>query len=252
MCVTTAASWFPHALPGASRPSPARVRFFCIPHGGAGGSVFRPWQHLLGPGTELVPVQLPGREIRMTEPAETSVVRLAERLAAPLARRAEGLPYVLFGHSMGALLAYELALGLQDSGRPPAALVVSGSVPPHLPRSTPAMHPLPDPEFVAGLRRLGGIPPELLADEEWLALVLPQLRADFEAAETYRAHGVLRPGIPLIVLGGSGDPAAAPAEVERWRDLGTDVRVRVFAGDHFFVFAAAPQVLAFVAGELAW
>ncbi|MEV5844975.1 alpha/beta fold hydrolase [Streptomyces sp. NPDC051985] len=229
-----------------SRP---RVRLFCIPHGGAGGSVFRPWQRLLGPGTEVVPVQLPGREVRMTEPAETSVVRLAQRLAGPLARRAEGLPYVLFGHSMGALLAYELGLALQDSALPPTALVVSGSVPPHIPRSTPALHPLPDPEFAAGLRELGGIPPELLADEEWCALFLPQLRADFEAAETYRTRAVLRPGIPLIALGGADDPAATPAEVERWRELGTDVTVRVFPGDHFFVFASAAQVLAFLTTE---
>ncbi|WAZ24022.1 alpha/beta fold hydrolase [Streptomyces cinnabarinus] len=249
MSVTTEQPWFPRALPGAPCP---QVRLFCVPHGGAGGSVFRPWQSLLGPGTEVVPVQLPGREIRVTEPAERSVARLAERLEGPLARRAEGLPYVLFGHSMGALLAYELALALQESDRPPAALVVSGSVPPHVPRRTPAMHRLPDAEFVAGLRRLGGVPPELLADEEWLALFLPQLRADFEAAETYRALDALRPGIPLLALAGADDPAAAPDEVEHWRDLGTDVTVRVFDGDHFFVFTSAEAVLTFVARELAW
>jgi len=247
--VTKEDLWFPRAHAGVSRP---RLRLFCIPHGGAGGSAFRSWQGLAGPGTEVVPVQLPGREVRLTEPAEKSVVRLADRLAGPVARRAEGLPYVLFGHSMGALLAYELGLALQESPHPPAALVVSGSVPPHVPRSSPAMHLLPDEEFLAGLRRLGGIPPALLDDAEWLELFLPQLRADFEAAETYGTCGALRPGVPLIALGGTDDPAASPAEVERWRELGSDVTVRIFDGDHFFVFESAERVLAFVSGELAW
>ena len=79
------------------------------------------------------------------------------------------------------------------------------------------------------------------------------MRADFEAAETYRTRAVLRPGIPLIALGGADDPAAAPAEVERWRDLGTDVTVRVFPGDHVCVFTSAARVLAFLtAEEPAW
>ncbi|MFD7324099.1 thioesterase II family protein [Streptomyces sp. NPDC059875] len=235
--------WFPSER---SVGGPLGARLFCLPHGGADGSVFGSWHSMVSPGIEVVPVQLPGRGIRMTESPETSIVRLGERLAGPIADRADGLPYVLFGHSMGALLAYELGLALQDGPRPPAAVVVSGSVPPHVSRSTPAMHLLPDEEFRSCLGALGGIPPELLAEEEWLELFLPVLRADFEAAETYRTRNTLSPGVRLIALGGADDPAAPPAEVERWRELGTDVTVRIFAGDHFFPFESTDQVLALV------
>ncbi|QPK44050.1 thioesterase [Streptomyces gardneri] len=243
MSVISENVWFPHDRSGPSRLD---ARLFCLPHGGADGSAFRPWQGLLGAGVEVVPVQLPGRGIRMAETAERSIVRLGEELAGPIARRADGLPYVLFGHSMGALLAYELGLALQDGPNPPAAVVVSGAVPPHVPRSTPAMHLLADEEFLGRLGALGGIPPELLAEEEWLELFLPVLRADFEAAETYRTRSTLSPGVRLIALGGSDDPAAPPAEVERWRELGTDVTIRTFTGGHFFPFESTDQVLALV------
>ncbi|MFF1508645.1 thioesterase II family protein [Streptomyces sp. NPDC058326] len=240
MSVTTSPDlWFSPESPVAG----VRARLFCVPHGGSDGSVFRSWRSGVGPGIEVVPVQLPGRGIRLEEPAETSVVRLGERLTGPVARRAGDLPYVLFGHSMGALLAYELGLALQDGPRPPAAVVVSGSVPPHLPRRAPAMHLLPDEEFRVRLGALGGIPPELLAEDEWRELFLPLLRADFEAAETYRTGSTLSAGVRLIALGGADDPAAPPAEVERWRELGTDVTVRVLPGDHFFPFESTDQVL---------
>lgn len=235
--------WLPPERSVASRPG---ARLFCLPHGGADGSVFRSWHGLVGPGIEVVPVQLPGRGIRMAEPAERSIVRLGERLAGPITHRADDLPYVLFGHSMGALLAYELGLALQDGPRPPAAVVVSGTVPPHVPRSTPAMHLLPDEDFRSRLGALGGIPPELLAEEEWLELFLPVLRADFEAAETYRTRATLSAGVRLIALGGTDDPAAPPADVERWRELGTDVTVRIFPGGHFFPFESTDEVLALV------
>lgn len=235
--------WLPPERSVASRPG---ARLFCLPHGGADGSVFRSWHGLVGPGIEVVPVQLPGRGIRMAEPAEKSIVRLGKRLAGPITHRADDLPYVLFGHSMGALLAYELGLALQDGPRPPAAVVVSGAVPPHVPRSTPAMHLLPDEDFRSRLGALGGIPPELLAEEEWLELFLPVLRADFEAAETYRTRATLSAGVRLIALGGTDDPAAPPADVERWRELGTDVTVRIFPGGHFFPFESTDEVLALV------
>ena len=109
MSVISENLWFP---PAGSVASHLGVRLFCLPHGGADGSVFRPWRSLVGPGIEVVPVQLPGRGNRMEEPAERSLVRLGKRLAGPIADRAGELPYVLFGHSVGALLAYELGRAL--------------------------------------------------------------------------------------------------------------------------------------------
>ncbi|MDV9187430.1 alpha/beta fold hydrolase [Streptomyces sp. SR27] len=243
MSVTTEDLWFSPDRPVAARH---HTRLFCLPQGGADGSVFRSWQGLVGPGIEVVPVYLPGHGLRMAEPPERSVARLGERLTGPVARRADELPYVLFGHSMGALLAYELGLALQDGPRPPAAVIVSGSVPPHVPRRTEPMHLLPDGEFLDRIGALGGIPPELLAEDEWLELILPVLRADFEAAETYRTQNVLSPGVRLIALGGADDPAAPPAEVERWRELGSEVTVRIFPGTHFFPFESTAEVLGLV------
>ncbi|MFJ8883761.1 thioesterase II family protein [Streptomyces sp. NPDC102402] len=243
MNVTTREPWFPHQRLEAPLPA---VRLFCVPHGGAGGSAFRSWQGRVGDRAEVVPVQLPGRDIRLSEPAEPSVTGLAERLAGPVGDRADGLPYVLFGHSMGALLVYELGLMLQSAPHPPSALVVSGSVPPHISRRTAPMHTLPDDEFLKRLGMLGGIPDELLTNEEWQDLFLPGLRTDFEAAETYRPQDSLLSGIPLIALGGRDDPAAPPADVERWRELAADVTVRIFDGDHFFVFTSEEQVLPFL------
>lgn len=181
-------------------------------------------------------MQLPGREGRISEPPESSIVRLGERLVGPLARRAGDLPYVLFGHSLGALVAYELTLALQDGPNPPAALVVSACAPPHLPRPDVILHRLPDEEFRAHVELLGGIPPELLGDEEWLELFLPLLRTDFEAAETYHPQGRTSVVPPLIAIGGTDDPAAPPATVERWRELGAEVTVQIFEGGHFFAF----------------
>ncbi|KQX50765.1 MULTISPECIES: alpha/beta fold hydrolase [unclassified Streptomyces] len=243
MSLTTEDLWFSPDRPVAARH---HTRLFCLPHGGADGSVFRSWQAMVDPGIEVVPVHLPGRGMRMAEPPESSLTRLGERLTGPVARRADDLPYVLFGHSMGALLAYELGLALQDGPRPPAAVIVSGAVPPHVTRRTETMHLLPDGEFLDRLGALGGIPPELLAEEEWLELFLPVLRADFEAAETYRTGNALSPAVRLIALGGADDPAAPPADVERWRELGTEVTVRIFPGAHFFPFESTAEVLALV------
>jgi medium-chain acyl-[acyl-carrier-protein] hydrolase len=245
----TSASVSPWFVRGSFRGPSVDLRLFCFPHGGAGPSVFRGWQAAAGPRVEVVPVQLPGRERRMSEPSVRSITELRDLLAGPIAEYAEATPYAFLGHSMGALVAYELCHQLRDSARPPSAVAVSGAVAPHLPRRVPDVHDLPDDDFRRHVTALNGTPSGLLADDSWLDLLMPVLRADFEACETYvpRQRPLLE--LPLLALGGTGDPLARPTEVEAWAELTAGPsEVRIYDGDHFFLFQHADEVIDMIGG----
>ncbi|WP_435613373.1 thioesterase domain-containing protein [Streptomyces sp. bgisy159] len=226
------AAWFP----GRRRVTDPRVRMFCLPHGGAGASAYRGWQEALGPEVEVVPVHLPGRESRVAEPPEGDMRRLAARLAEPLARRAAGLPYAVFGHSMGAWLGYEVTRLLEAAGRPPAVLIASGAPAPSLPvvRDQP-LHLLSDEALMAHLGALAGTPSSVLTSQDLLELVVPALRADFRACETY-VHGDEAPlSVPLVVLGGDADAGTPVDSLGPWRDLTRlPATISVLPGGHFF------------------
>ncbi|WP_305787980.1 thioesterase II family protein [Symbioplanes lichenis] len=208
-------------------------RLFCFPHGGGGAGAFRRWKAELAPSIEVVPVHLPGRESRFAEPLLTSVAAVVTALVGPLSARVRG-PFALFGHSMGALLAYETAAALTDRGLPPAHLFASGHHPPHLPPATPAMHGLPDAELVARLAEFGGTPPELLGDPALMELLLPRLRADFEICETYRYAARPPLPVPITVFAGRDDPSVDVGELGRWGDLTTEgAEVHILDGGHF-------------------
>jgi medium-chain acyl-[acyl-carrier-protein] hydrolase len=225
-----AGPWFP-LVPGRD----PRLRVFCFPHGGAGPSAFRAWPPLVAPEVELVPVQLPGRERRLHEPPVRSITELRDRLAGPVAQYAGDVPYALLGHSMGALIAYELAHELRATSNPPLVLAVSGAAAAHLPRRVPDVHHLPDHELRRRLVDLNGIAAPVLADGDLLDLLLPVFRADFAACETY-VHP-RRPPLDLRLLAFGGT-------VERWAELNADrTDVRILDGDHFFLFKHAGPVL---------
>lgn len=233
--------WFPPAAPDA----PAGIALFCLPHAGASTSAYRGWTRLAQHGIEVVPVQLAGREARFAEPALSSATEIVEQLVGPLIERATG-PFAVFGHSMGALLGYELASALTDRGRPPSHLVVSGLNAPHMPDTGPgpALHSLPDDELAAHIGRLQGTSPEVLANPELLRLVLPAIRADHAVCETY-VHRPRPPlSVPLTVLDGADDPANDPVALRRWAELTTaPTVVREFPGDHFYLHARLDGVL---------
>jgi medium-chain acyl-[acyl-carrier-protein] hydrolase len=176
---------------------------------------------------------------------------LVEALAAalPLA----GVPFAFFGHSMGALIAFELARELARRGRPgPLHLFVSGRRAPQVPDREEPLHRLPDPEFVVRLRELNGTPEEVLANGELMQLLLPLLRADFAVHETYE----YRPGEPLAVpisaLGGIADPEVRRDDLEAWRpETRGAFRLRMLPGDHFFLLSARRLVTEAVARDLA-
>lgn len=234
------------------RPRPAaRLRLICLPWAGGGASGYRDWAPHLPEDVEVVAVQLPGRESRLAEPSVSAMEPLVARLAAGVLGHLDR-PFALFGHSMGALIAFELAHRLRSMGREPVHLFVSGSRAPHLPsRRARDRHTLPDQEFLSTVRELGGLPPEVLASRDLLDLVLPALRGDFALVETYtwRAGPVLHS--PLSAFGGVEDGDVDRDDLEAWsRHTTGPSRIHLLPGGHFFVHSAREGLLRIVAAEL--
>lgn len=210
----------------------ARVRLVCLPYAGGGASAFSPWADDLGSEVEVWAAQLPGRERRFAEPAATSVHQVVPFLTAAINGRIEP-PWFLFGHSMGALLAWEIAAGLRAV--PPAALFVSGAQAPHRPAAGDA-HTFDDGRLVEWLRTLGGLPAEILADTALLRLLLAPVRADLELCGSYRYRPRPALAVPVIALAGTDDPLVTTEDMSAWAaytDAGFDI-VPV-PGDHFFL-----------------
>jgi medium-chain acyl-[acyl-carrier-protein] hydrolase len=218
------------------RPNPAAaLRLFCLPHAGGAASLYRQWPDRLPAGVEVCAVQLPGRESRFREPLfarwQPLVAALAESLRAAIDR-----PYAVFGHSMGALVAFELVRHLRRLGMPqPAHLLVSGHPAPHRRPDEPVIHALPDPQFVAELRQRNGTPDIVLDDAELMQLFLPLLRADFAVCETYVFQSDQPLDCPITAFGGLDDTPVTPERIDAWRELTTAAFERhMFPGDHFF------------------
>jgi medium-chain acyl-[acyl-carrier-protein] hydrolase len=236
------------------RPA-ARARLYCFHHAGVGAAVYRPWLAGLPAELELVAVQLPGRANRLDEPPVDRLGALVDALLPALRAEFDGKPFAFFGHSMGAVLAAELARALRDAGAPgPQQLIVSGRRPPHWPSSEPALHRLADDAFVAEIqRRYGGIPAELLQHADVMALLLPSLRADIAALETHQPPAGRAPlDCALSVFGGSDDPLTPREHLDGWRgETRGPFRVRVFPGDHFYLSGRRDALLADLSVRLA-
>ncbi|PZG44113.1 hypothetical protein C1I98_17665 [Spongiactinospora gelatinilytica] len=170
---------------GAPRRRAATVRIFCLPYAGGTASAFGRWPAALLGHVEVCPIELPGRQTRWHDNPFTHAGPLVDALAAALAGEFD-IPYALFGHSMGSLLAFELARELRRRGvGEPRVLFVSGGPAPQLPRAHPSIHDQPDTAVVAKLRTLGGLPDEIYESPELLELLMPTIRADFSVGETY-------------------------------------------------------------------
>lgn len=218
-----------------------RWRLICFAHAGAGASAFHPWAALLAEaGVELRAAQYPGRENRWGEPLITTVAAMAadwaekwEELVGP-----DEVPVAVYGHSMGALVAYELARRVPATGKPLRHLLLGGRNPPHVPSSRSAIHHLPDDEFMQQVaQRYGNLPAALLADPDMKALLIPVLKADFALVDTYRGELPERPSlaVPLTVLNGRQDPFTDRDQLTDWARYTTGASaVRELEGGHFF------------------
>jgi surfactin synthase thioesterase subunit len=232
------------------RNASAPVRLFCLPHAGSGAVFYQPWVDLL-PGVDVCRVQLPGRETRFLEPAFQTVGEAVPALAEGLRPHLDR-PFALFGHSLGALLAFELVRHLHARGGPqPIALFPSAHRAPHLPHPRPPVARASQERFLAEVRWMGGTREEFLSDPEILDVILPTLRADVNAFETY-AHEAGEPlSCAVTVFGGAEDKVATPAELEPWRQHAAGpYACHILPGDHFFLDPQRERLLGILRADL--
>jgi medium-chain acyl-[acyl-carrier-protein] hydrolase len=234
------------------RPDPrAALRLFCFSHAGGGTAAYRRWADVLPAGVEVCLVQMPGRESRFREPPYTSMASLVRAVAGALAPHL-GRPFALYGHSLGSLVAFELARELRRRAAPgPVHLFVSGRGAPQVRSGRAPIHQLPDAAFLEELRQLGGTPREVLDNDALMQVFLPVLRADYTIAETYACTPEPPLDCPLSAFGGLDDTAWPAASLEGWREqTRAAFRLRMFPGGHFFTRTSEPHFLAALAEEL--
>lgn len=222
-----------------ARLRPARLSIVCFPCAGQGTSFFRGWKEDVPPDVQLVPVALPGREKRTIEAPVTSAVELARALLDDVGdlRAALGGPFALFGHSMGAVISTALAAELVERAWAlPEALFVAAKVPPHLARTRPVLHNLPDRELLEEVQKLDGLAKEVDYDDDLRAWAAALLRADLTLTEGYRAPDDLRFPFPLRAFGGTEDSAVSAGDLAEWSRYSARPLPPVrFPGGHFFV-----------------
>ncbi|MEV6976840.1 alpha/beta fold hydrolase [Kitasatospora sp. NPDC093806] len=232
-------------------PAPQAVsRLVCFPHAGGSAPFFRPVSARLAGRTDVVAVQYPGRQDRRLEPCVEDVHELADRLHEVL-REQTDLPLTLFGHSMGASVAFEVARRLERDGHRLDRVFVSGRRAPSRPGHDEQVHLRDDDGIVAEMKELSGTDPSVFASEEILRMVLPALRADYRAAETYRAEPGASLASPITALTGDADPRTPVDDAGAWRDhTSGDFRLEVFPGGHFFLTERPADVLNVLAEHL--
>ena len=224
------------------------IRLFCFPYAGGGTAPFFEWTKHISPNIELLRVQLPGREIRLREASFVDISSLVDTLSTelmPWLRR----PFAFFGHSMGALIAYETARKLSEMGNQmPTHLFVSSFRAPHLPDPDLVSPDLPDKQFLNYLLQYEGIPDAVMKNKELMDIFLPILRADFQVIASYRVRNEWRPiECPITLFGGISDPKTSKEEMDEWR-LHTTAKFQshYFEGGHFYIHEAYPEVIEYI------
>jgi medium-chain acyl-[acyl-carrier-protein] hydrolase len=233
-------NWFIRPLPNGK----AETRLFLFPYAGGGPAIYGKWITEFDVRIETFIAHYPGRGSRHNEPPIRQIDILVGKLAEAIQPYLDK-PFVFFGHSFGGLVAFELARQIQ-----PQILFISGCGAPHLSNPHPPIHHLPDPEFVRALKELNGIPPEVADNPELMELLLPMLRADFEAFESYRPNA-RQLTCPIQAFGGLDDPRIGREQLEGWIIHTTaDFRSQYFSGDHFFIHASKADILASIISGL--
>lgn len=229
----------------------ARLRLFCFPYAGGAASVFNMWPDNLPPDVEVCPVQFPGREGRLREAPFTQLKPLVLALAQAIRPHLDK-PFAFFGHSLGAMVGFELARQLRgENGPAPLHLFVSGSPAPQLPRRRSAIHQLPEKEFIKELALINGTPAAVLHNVELMQLFLPILRADFAMHETYRYAAGEPLDCSLSAFGGLADSEVSRQDSEAWRDQTRGAfKLRMLPGDHFFLRSARTLLLQAISQDL--
>ncbi|MCJ0871768.1 thioesterase II family protein [Streptomyces sp. AP-93] len=244
-----AAVWFRrYQRPGGP---PARLRLVCFPHAGGTAQLYHGWAALLPAGVELLAVRYPGRQERLAEPCFEDMDALVDAVTGALGDFLDQ-PLALFGHSMGASVAYESTLRLQERyGVRPIRLMVSGRSAPHRPKPS-RLHEQDDETLIAGVRRLGDLGSEAYDIPELRELLLPALRADFRLIEAYRPARPAPVSCPVTAYVGDGDPGCVRDDVLAWSDLTPPgaFDFRTYPGDHFYLARQEAALVADVIKDL--
>jgi medium-chain acyl-[acyl-carrier-protein] hydrolase len=243
----TAKAWFQNC----QAREQADLKIFCFPYAGGTSLVFKKWADLLPSTVQVLAAELPGRGPRLHEPPFVSLPTLIGELTEvvwPLLDR----PFVLFGHSMGAIIAFELARSLRDQyGREPQALFVAGRRAPQVSAGEQITYNLPKAEFVKELIELDGTPKEVIEHEELMEMMIPLLRADFQLTQTYKYVADTPLRCPIIAYGGLQDDHVTHDRLSPWKEL-TDSKftLHMLPGGHFFLRSSQSQLLGLLACEL--
>lgn len=237
--LNSASTWFEHL----SRVKAPALRMFCFPYAGGSADVYRSWQRWVPGQLDVCLVHLPGRGRNIKQPAFTRIIPLVKELADRLDHKTR-IPYVLYGHSMGALISFELSRELfRRHGNGPKHLFVSGRVAPQWPPDEITFN-LPDDKFLDKLEELNGTPREVLDNPELMQIFLNILRADFETVETYEYHQGEPLPCPITVYGGLQDEHVPSESCHAWgKQTSAGYKVRMFKGDHFFIRNPGPEFI---------
>lgn len=243
----------PHPSPWLVRRhgGPRRVRLYCFSYAGGSATNYASWQAGLGSEVEVCAVELPGRGTRFGQALITDLQELTDAVTDVIAAQ-DDLPFAFFGHSLGALLAFEVARQLQQRGLPtPFHLWASGASAPSDRRDTGDIHLLDDDGLIEELKRLNGTPAEVLANSDLMSMLLPMIRADFTlcANHLYRPTALL--DVPITVLMGRDDENAEDRYVNGWRqETLREFRVVWFEGGHFYIHPQRDAVLDCIRADL--
>lgn len=232
-------------------PAPdADVRLVCFPHAGGSATFYFPFSRMLPRSIEVLSVQYPGRQDRHGEPCVGDIGGLADGVVAELLPLTPG-PLALFGHSMGSMVAYEVARRLESRGVKPLRLFASGGRAPSRPRRG-NVHQLDDNGLVGELKKLSGTDSQILGDPEILRMVLPAVRSDYKAVETYRHVPGPLLECPVVALTGDDDPRVTLDEAEAWGEhTAGGFELKVYAGGHFYLNSHAAAVTQVIAAGIA-
>lgn len=244
---TTANSWFVKLM---SNPKPS-LRLFCFPYAGGNATIYRTWSSGLKAPVELYAAQVPGRGARMQEPPFLRLLPMVHAISQAILPYLDQ-PFAFFGHSMGAMIGFELARLLRrEYGLAPVHLFVSGRRAPQLGRVSRIMYNLPEPELIEEVRRLDGTPKEVLENPELMEMMIPLLRADFEVVETYTYVPEAPLDCPITVFGGLKDNETGREVLEPWREqTSSNFTLSMLPGGHFFLHSDQPILLNALSREL--
>ncbi|MUL38592.1 thioesterase II family protein [Gloeocapsopsis dulcis] len=227
------------------QPNPlADIRLFCFPYAGGGTLSFRSWVNNLPKNLEVCAIELPGRGKQIKSPPFTQLEPLVQAIAANILPQLDK-PFAFFGHSMGAIVSFELTRLLRKNyGIEPLHLFVSGRRAPQISVQKSFIHTLPEPEFLAKLRHLNGTPEAVLANAELMEMLSPIIRADFAVIETYVYAEDSPLNCPITAFGGLQDPEASFTELEAWRQqTNATFSLQMLPGNHFFLHSAENLLL---------